>query len=430
MDVEQIMEYAKKVDEKTNSIITFNNELIENPSFIVTIKDNIVTKNLRTTAGSKMLEDYIPPYDSFVSEQLKKANALIIGKTAMDEFGFGSFGVNSCIKVARNALDPNRVAGGSSSGAGAFTALFNKKYDNHVAIAVSTGGSISNPAAFNSVIGITPTYGLVSRYGLIDYANSLDKIGVMGTNIDYMKKVLEIIAKPDPRDQTNVGLKEPIKYIDKKFTIGVIRVDVDEKIEKAFYNFVSELEKEYKIEEIEFPLFDIALASYYIIAMAEASTNLARYGNILFGYSVNPKGKHYDEFYMESRELFCEETKRRILVGTLVRTKGFKGKYYEKALIGRKKVIEEYKRLFKKFDLLLTPTMPILPPKFKELESLKPINIYRMDILTVPPNLAGLPHMSYPIDKFIGAQFIANHFNESYLFSIAKILSTSLYPFF
>ncbi len=450
MDLYKVIEFAKKVNEKTDSIVTFawdsidysgsEEERIEQfiegqkeqfnkplQGLIVTIKDNIVTKNLKTTAGSLMLEDYIPPFDSFVSEQLKKAGAIILGKTAMDEFGFGSFGVNTYIKVAKNALDQNRVAGGSSSGSGAFTKLFNEKFD-HIAIAESTGGSISNPAAFNSVIGLTPTYGLVSRYGLIDYANSLDKIGLMGTKVELIARVLDIISVKDERDETNVGRKkEYSKLIDEnaKYKIAILKdAEVnDKKIEKTFNDFVAKLESlGHEVKEIEFSLYDIALASYYIIAMAEASTNLARYGGILFGKSVNPVGKHYEEFYKESRQYFTEEAKRRILIGTIIRTRGFRGKYYNKALIGRQKVSEKYKQIFKEFDLVLTPTMPILPPKFSELENLTPLEIYNMDKLTVPPNLGGFPHISVPISNFIGAQFVANHFEEEKLLSIAKQL--------
>jgi len=456
MDLFKAIEYAIEADKKTSSIITFGWESLDfsnledeqekikafveaNKDFenkplnglLVTIKDNIVTKYLRTTAGSLMLEDYIPPYDSFVSHKLKENGAIILGKTTMDEFGFGSFGTNTYIKVARNSIDPSRVAGGSSSGSGAFTGLFNKKFE-HVAIAESTGGSISNPAAFNSVIGLTPTYGLVSRYGLIDYANSLDKIGLIGTNVELMAKVLDVISEKDERDETNVGRKvEYSKSIDenRKFKIAILKdiEIIDEKVEKTFNDFVAKLENlGHIIEEIEFGLFDIALASYYIIAMAEASTNLARYGGVLFGKSVNPKGLHYEEFYRESRQYFTEEAKRRILIGTIIRTKGFKGKYYNKALVGRQKVIETFKRIFSNYDLVLTPTMPILPPRFEEIERLSPLEIYSIDKLTVPPNLAGMPHLSYPIGKFIGAQFVADHFREDLLLSIAKQLEREI----
>ncbi len=386
----------------------------------VAVKDNICVKGLVATAGSLILKNYYPPFNATVIERLIKKGIFISGKTVMDEFGFGSFGVNT-FKVAKNAIDKSRVAGGSSSGSAVYV-----KLTSFPSIAESTGGSISAPSCFNSVYGLTPTYGLVSRYGLIDYANSLDKIGVIASNIYDVAYLLSMIAGKDGKDSTCVGdskdyvsnlnyfneknVREIKVAIPKEFFIG------DEKILDKVKEAIEMLKKYVKVKEINFNYSKYALASYYIIATCEASTNLAKFSGLRYGEKGEVENKSFNEYFSEIRsKYFGEEAKRRILLGTFARSKGYRGKYYIKALKVRDLIVKEYKRIFSKFDFIITPTMPILPPKLKEVKNMKPIDIYNIDKLTVPPNLAGVPMINIPLDNFIGLHLISSYFEEEKL---------------
>ncbi len=427
-----IKEKAKKLNKDYNFMITFNEEDPKDfqetklKGLVVSVKDCFTTKNMRTTAGSKILEDYVPTFDATIVKRLKDSGAYILGKTAMDEFGFGSFSTNCAFKVPKNANDVNRVAGGSSGGAGVITQLLRE--EPHIAIAESTGGSISNPAAFNGVYSITPTYGLLSRYGLIDYANTLDKPGVMASSAYDLAFILNIIKGRDERDPTtheySLDFLKTITSFDAiNSKIAIIKDYeeriIDEEIKKSFKKVIDFLIKEgAEIEEISLRLTDAALASYYIIATAEASTNLAKYCGMRYGKEGNVKGKHFDEYFSEIRsKYFGEEVKRRIILGSFVRMAGYRDAYYIKALKVRSKVIKEFKQHLQNYDFLLAPTMPILPPTFDEVGKLRPHEIYALDVLTVPVNLAGLPHVNVPLKTTLslpaGLHVISDHFKDA-----------------
>ena len=395
----------------------------------ISVKDCICTKGIQTTAGSKILEGYIPPFDATAVERLKKEGAIIIGKTSQDEFGFGTFNVNTSFPIPKNPYDKERSCGGSSGGSACITALADFP---HISLAESTGGSISCPAAFCGVVGLTPTYGLVSRWGLIDYGTSLDKIGVMAKKVQDVAIVLSLISGYDPKDSTclNVPQKDYTQFLVEgveDIKIGIPKEyfeNVDERIVDVVWKGIKKLEEmgaEY--QEISLPLTKYALPCYYILAMSEASTNLAKFCGMRYGAQLNIKG-NFNEYFSKVRTLnFGEEAKRRIILGTFARMAGFRKAYYLRACKVRTKIILEFKKAFEKFDALISPTMPILPPRFDEIEELEPIEIYTMDMLTVAPNLAGIPHLSFPIGFVkglpVGLHILGDHLAEDVVLRIA-----------
>ncbi|MEM3126672.1 MAG: Asp-tRNA(Asn)/Glu-tRNA(Gln) amidotransferase subunit GatA [Candidatus Woesearchaeota archaeon] len=397
---------------------------------LISIKDCICVKGMESTAGSKILSTYKPLFDATVVERIRAEGGIIIGKTSQDEFGFGSFNINVGVdfKVPLNPHDKTRVTGGSSGGAAGATLLL----DNHIAIAESTGGSIVTPASFCGVFGLCPTYGLVSRYGLMDYANSLDKIGPMAKTMKDIALALTIIAGYDEKDSTSTN-KEKEKYGAylgqdiKELKIGVVKEfkqGFQDAVQKKFDEAIKKLQNAgAQIKEISLPLTtEYALSCYYIIATSEASTNLAKYCGLRYGYTEDLEGS-YNEFFAKIRSNgFGKEAKRRIILGTFARMAGYRDAYYIKALKVRTKIIQEYKKAFEEVDIIATPTMPILPPKFEEIEKLSPLQNYLMDILTVGPNLAGMPHLNVPIGKEknlpVGLLLTANHFEEKKLIQV------------
>src|SRR3989344_8015457 len=358
----------------------------------ISVKDCICVKNVETRAGSRILEGYMPVFNSAVVQRLVDEGAIIIGKTSQDEFGFGSFSVNT-YNIPKNPLDKERTCGGSSGGSAGITKKLSELKIRHVSIAESTGGSIACPAAFCGVYGFTPTYGIVSRYGLIDYANSLAKIGVIADNLSDLKKVFYVIKGYDPRDSTS--LNQEINKDDSIKKVAVIKesLNVNEEIKKIILKKVKEKFGSYDL--ISLPLVEkYAIPVYYILAMAESSTNLAKYCGMRYGNSLELKGT-FDEYFTEVRTKFFEqESKRRIILGTFARMAGYRDAFYIKAARVRNLIIREYKKAFEKYDLLISPTMPVIAPKFSDIKKLTPLENYMMDILTVGPNLAGLPHIS------------------------------------
>jgi aspartyl-tRNA(Asn)/glutamyl-tRNA(Gln) amidotransferase subunit A len=402
-----------------------------------TIKDCICTKNILTTAGAKILQRYNPPFDATCISRIKKEGAQIIAKTSQDEFGFGSFGINTIFNKTKNPNDITRCAGGSSGGAGVASKTL--KFP-HIAIGESTGGSISCPASFCGSVGLTPTYGKVSRYGLIDYANSLDKIGPLGKTTEDVAIMLSIISGYDPMDSTSINknTEDYTKYINKNsnlkgLNIGIIKEhlnNLDKNIEKNTYNSINKLEElGANIHEISLKLSNYATSAYYIIATAEASTNLAKYCGMRYGSSLPLKG-HFNEYFKNVRsEYLTEESKRRILLGTFARMAGYRDQYYLKAMKIRTMIINEYKQAFKKLDALVGPTMPIIAPKFNEIEKLDITQIYQIDTLTISPNLAGTPMLSIPNGTSknmpTGFNIIANHLNENKIINIGSALENA-----
>ena len=394
------------------------NEPKEN-GFPFSVKDNICVENIETTASSMILKGYIPPFDATVVRRLKENNFQFIGKTNMDEFGFGSFGIHS-ETPARNPFDSNYVAGGSSSGSAIATSII--KY--HISIAESTGGSISTPASFCGVVGFTPTYGLISRYGLIDYSNSLDKIGIMARSTSDIWKVFDMIRGFDGMDSTSID-KEPID--DKVKNIVIIKEmtdGIDEIVLKEFERLIDHLKNDgFNIKYIGLSDINFSGPVYYIISMAEASTNLAKFNGFKYGYKVDDFSLNYNDFFTEAREVFGEEVKRRIILGTFIRSASVKSKYYEKALRLRSLLIKKMKLILKD-AFILSPTMPIMTPKIEDVEKLTPTQNYMLDKLTIPPNLCGFPHISFPFAYInglpLGVQLIADHFQDYSLLSFVK----------
>jgi len=432
---QDILKKAREINEKFNVFITIADKVETSgkgklSGIAISVKDNICTKGMQSTAGSRILEGYIPPFDASVVEKCRKEGAFIIGKTTEDEFGFGTFSINTGFNVPKNPLDPERSCGGSSGGAAGLTVAVDFP---HIAIGESTGGSISCPVAFCGVVGLTPTYGRVSRWGLIDYGNSLDKIGTISKTVKDTALLLSVISGPDEYDSTVLKLKQEdftkhLKDSVKGIKIGIPKEyfgeGVDEKVCKLVWKSVKKLESlgaNYK--EVSLPHTKYALSSYYIIAMAEASTNLAKLCGMRYGLHKPIKG-NYDEYFSEVRSQgFTEEAKRRIILGTFTRMAGFREAYYLKALKVRTKVIQDFKKAFKNFDVLIAPTMPVVAPRFDEIAKLEPIQHYTMDILTVGPNLAGIPMISVPcglVDELpVGLHIMGDHLQEGKIIQVA-----------
>ena len=431
-------EAVKKADKKFNLFNTLLNLKTTKPEPLfyglpVSLKDNICLQGVQSAAGSKILEGYKPTFDATVVEKAKGHGCQIIGKTNQDEFGFGTFSTNSGYGIPKNPLDPERSCGGSSGGAAGVVAGLDLP---HIAIGESTGGSISAPASFTGTVGLTPTYGLVSRYGLIDYANSLDKIGPIGKRVWDVALALSVIAGGDPRDPTTIK-KEYEYYPDYLTTdpaglkVGIPKEyfseGVDKNVATRVWDGIKKLESlGVKYEEVSLPHTKYSLAAYYIIATAEASTNLAKFSGIRYGAEEEVEGTFNEYFSKVRTKYFGKEAKRRILLGTFARMAGYRDQYYMKALKVRTLVIEDFKKAFKKVDVLVAPTMPVIAPKFSEIEKLTPLENYAMDILTVAPNLAGIPMLSVPCGKVnsmpVGLHIMGDHLKEKNILKVGYLL--------
>lgn len=428
----KVLEQANKINKTYNYFNVISEELAikqaeavkKNPTgklagLPVSVKDCICVKDVESAAGSRILKGYKPIFNATVVQKLVDEGAIIIGKTSQDEFGFGGFSVNTN-NIPKNPIDKQRSCGGSSGGAAGITKL--AEFD-HVAIAESTGGSIVNPASFCGVIGLCPTYGLVSRYGLIDYANSLDKIGPMAKDPEDIERVLDVIKGHDKKDSTS--LDTPLNKNKDVKKIGLIKesLDVDAKIKDIIFKKLDSYGIEY--EEVSLPVVKkYGIATYYITALAEASTNLAKYCGMRYGHEDKVEGNFNSYFSKIRSNEFSNEAKRRIILGTFVRMAGYRDAYYLKAMKLRTLIINEYKSAFKKYDLLVSPTMPLVAPKFTEISKLTPLQNYMMDVLTVGPNIAGLPHLTqvagYLSELPVGIMFIGDHLNENKLIELAK----------
>ncbi|MCC6016480.1 MAG: Asp-tRNA(Asn)/Glu-tRNA(Gln) amidotransferase subunit GatA [Desulfurococcaceae archaeon] len=445
-----------KVEEKVKAFITlrpFNDVLNEVESLIrirkssrnsmalfgiaVAIKDNISTKGLRTTCASRILENYIPPYDATVIAKLKSEGAIIIGKTNMDEFAMGSTTETSAFFATRNPWDLTRSPGGSSGGSAAALAAG----EATVALGSDTGGSIRNPAAFTAIFGLKPTYGLVSRYGLIAYASSLDQIGPMARNTDDLALLLNVIAGYDPKDSTSINIPLPnfykamydTYYREPRLKIAIARELFEyseDPVKNMSYKSVDVLCSYHECREISIPYAKHSVAAYYIISMAEAGSNLARYDGVRYGLKVNFDNRNWVEVYKEVRTRgFGYEVKKRIALGAYILSTGYWDMYYLKALRFRRMLKEEFNKIFKEFDAIVSPTMPILPPKLGELIA-DPIKMYYSDVNTVIANLIGAPAISIPIGFVnglpVGLQVMVRHFNEVTALYISKFLEDKL----
>lgn len=401
----------------------------------VAIKDNICTKGLRTTCASKMLEHFVPTYDAAVVERLEAAGMIVMGKTNMDEFAMGSTTETSAFRTTKNPWDTAYVPGGSSGGSCAAVAAG----EVPLALGSDTGGSVRQPAAFCGVVGLKPTYGRVSRYGLIAYASSLDQIGPVGRTVADCRALYEVIAGPDTRDATTAKKQVSVSQDTQNETdercrkeIRGMRIGIPKEyfgegtnaeVREAVWQAALLLEQNGAIvEEMSLPLTEYAVATYYLLACAEASSNLSRFDGVKYGYRT--EAETLSAMYKRSRtEGFGEEVKRRILLGTFVLSEGYYDAYYLKALKVKRMLKEEYDRAFSVYDCLLTPTTPVTAPEFGKSLS-EPLRMYLGDVDTVAANLAGLPAISVPcgFDREgmpIGMQMIANRFCEETLFTVA-----------
>jgi len=386
----------------------------------IAIKDNISTKGIQTTCASRILGGYVPPYDAHVIERLKEAGAVIVGKVNMDEFAMGTSTETSHYGPTLNPWNTETVPGGSSGGSAATIAAG----EVPLALGSDTGGSVRCPASFCGVVGLKPTYGVISRYGLISYANSLEQIGPIASNVADMTLLFNVIAGHDQRDSTSVpGEKDYTKaLVDdvKGLTIGVPKEyfgdGLDQAVEKSVWDSVHRLEDlGASWQEVEMPRTKYALAAYYVIAMSEASSNLARFDGMRYGLRLE-KDHDWHTTYSEIRaQGFGEEVKRRILLGTYALSAGYMDKYYLKALKVRTLIKQDFERALKSTDVLIAPTMPT--PAFKLGEKISdPLTLYMADVNTVPVNLSGVPSVSLPCGFSnglpIGLQIMGKHFDE------------------
>ncbi|MDZ7702559.1 MAG: Asp-tRNA(Asn)/Glu-tRNA(Gln) amidotransferase subunit GatA [Halobacteriales archaeon] len=388
----------------------------------VAVKDNISTAGVRTTCSSPMLADYVPPYDATVVERLRSAGATIVGKTNMDEFGMGTTTETSAFGPTLNPVDEDHVAGGSSGGSAA--AVASGQAD--LALGSDTGGSIRCPASFCGVVGIKPTYGLVSRYGLVAYANSLEQIGPIAPTVAEAAELLEVIAGPDERDGTTREAGAETNYADaadgdvEGTTVGVpteLVEGVDEGVRQRFDEALDALEaRGAEVTEVSLPSVEHAVAAYYVIAMAEASSNLARFDGVRYGISGGFDGNWNEAFARAREKGFGDEVKRRILLGTYALSAGYHDRYYAKAQDARARLKREFDEALERADVLATPTMPVTA--FELGESLDdPLQLYLADANTVPVNLANLPAISVPAGTDddglpVGVQLIGPAFGE------------------
>ena len=393
--------------------------------FTFSAKDNLTSYDFETCAGSKILKGYRPPFDATPIKKMREAGGFLAGKTNMDEFGFGTFSANSGFGIPKNPYDLNRSCGGSSGGAACAAAVL----EGHVALGVSTGGSIVCPASFCGVYGITPTYGRVSRYGLIDYGNSLDKVGVLSADAKDLSKYLPVISGKDPKDPTSCVQPDMPKTFRKMKSVAVPKEAVEGVSGNVMDSFDASLERlrseGVDVDYVDMPVLKYAMPAYYILATSEASTNLARFCGMRYGQQDGDLSLKFDEYFTSFRsKYFGDEAKRRILLGTFTRMVGYADRYYNKALRVRQSVISEYKKVFADHDCIATPTMPFVSPRFDDIAKMSALDVYKADFLTVPPNLTGMPHLSVPCGYSdgmpIGLMFTADHWNEDILLSEAE----------
>ncbi|AEV16102.1 Glutamyl-tRNA(Gln) amidotransferase subunit A [Thermus sp. CCB_US3_UF1] len=400
------LERVRTLDPSLGAFLTLNENLLEEAEgvdpglplagLVVAVKDNIVTQGLRTTAGSRLLENFIPPYEATAVARLKAMGALVLGKTNLDEFGMGSSTEHSAFFPTRNPFDPGRVPGGSSGGSAAAVAADLAP----VALGSDTGGSVRQPAALCGVYGLKPTYGRVSRYGLIAYASSLDQIGPMARSVRDLALLMDAMAGLDPLDATSLdlpprfqrALAEPLPAL----RLGLVREGLwgnSPGVERALEEALAVWQGlGFSVREVSWPSLPLALNAYYILAPAEASSNLARYDGSLYGY--RGEGEEGVQVVEATRARFGLEVKRRVLVGTFVLSSGYYEAYYGRAQAFRRRLKAEARALFAEVDLLLLPTTP--HPAFPLGSRPDPLAMYREDLYTVGANLAGIPALSFP----------------------------------
>ncbi len=450
--VAKTMEQIHSVDEKFHAFLSVNENAIDQARLIdkkiksgdkvgvcfgmpISIKDNMCIKNEKTTCASKMLENFISPYDATVITKLKQQDAIFIGKTNMDEFAMGLSTEFSAFGPSRNPWNSDYVPGGSSGGSAVSVSAF----ECVASLGSDTGGSVRNPASFCSVVGYKPTYGLISRYGLISYANSIEQIGPITRTVKDVAFMLNIIAGIDPNDNTTIDNKNEdyLSGIDSGIEgkkIGIITDmmsdGVDPVVLSATKDAISKLEGlGATCEEISIDMVKYSVAAYYTITATEAGSNLARYDNLRYGYDFSVEGYEFNSYISKAREKFGPEVTRRMIIGGFVPSAGHAGKYFLKALKVKSKLTKELDEAFKKFDLLVAPTVPILPFKIGEKIN-DPVSLFLVDINTVTANLTGKPAISIPYSISnglpIGIQLFADSNQDKLLLQAAYALEQTV----
>ena len=422
---EEALNEAKGWDKK----IRENKEIPFLCGIPIAIKDNICIKNKKTTCASRILRNFRPPYSATVIDKIKKAGCIIIGKTNMDEFAMGSSTENSAFQTTQNPWNLKTIPGGSSGGSAASVA----SGEVTLALGSDTGGSIRQPAALCGIIGMKPTYGRVSRYGLIAFASSLDQIGPLTKDVTDCALLLKIISGKDEKDSTSIAQSVPdypnylipdlkgIKIgLPKEYFVEGIEKEVREKVHQAA-KVLEDLGA--KVEETSLPHTEYAIATYYLIATAEASSNLARYDGVGFGHRTQEKTNMIEMYKKTKKEGFGDEVKLRVMLGTYVLSKGYYEDYYGKALKVRTLIKQDFEKAFEKFDVLLTPTSPTVA--FKVGEKIDdPLKMYLSDIFTISANLAGIPGISIPCgfgqnNLPVGLQILGKPLEEKTLLQVA-----------
>jgi aspartyl-tRNA(Asn)/glutamyl-tRNA(Gln) amidotransferase subunit A len=419
VDGDRALAHAKRLDEQAP-----DGELYGVP---YALKDNICTKDLRTTAASRFLENYLPPYNATVAERLAAQRGILVGKTNMDEFAMGSSTENSAFQKTRNPYDTERVPGGSSGGSAAAVAAGMVPF----ALGSDTGGSIRQPASYCGVVGLKPTYGRVSRYGLIAFASSLDQIGPFTRTVEDAAYVLQSISGHDPLDSTSAAESVP-DFVDgldggvEGLRIGIVtnleEHGIDAQVKEAVAQAVRALEGAgAEVVEVKLPHLRYAVATYYLIAPAEASSNLARYDGVRYGHRA--AGETLTAMYQQTRsEGFGMEVKRRIMIGTYALSSGYYDAYYRRAQQVRTRIREDFDQAFEQCDVIVMPTTPTTAFRLGEKVD-NPLQMYLNDIFTIPANLAGLPALSVPCGVSseglpIGVQFLAHWWDEATLLRV------------
>ena len=394
----------------------------------VSIKDNICTHVMPTTCASRMLEGYVSPYEATVVERLRREGAVVVGKTNMDEFAMGLTTEFSAYGPTLNPRDPRYVPGGSSGGSAASVAAGTAV----ISLGSDTGGSVRNPASFCGVAGFKPTYGMLSRYGLVSYANSIEQVGPLAHTIRDITLAMQVMSGPDPRDNTTA--RSRIVYdadADMEGSrVGVVRQMAPDSlhpgVRSVFEGAVSRMESlGATCDDVSLEMVDYSVAAYYTITSTEAGSNLARYDNIRYGYGLDREGYEFHRYVTASRDRFGPEVKRRIIAGGFVPSAGYAGRYFLKALKVKSRLAREVERLFEKYDYLASPTVPVPPFRLGEKVD-DPVELFQLDINTVTANLTGKPAVSIPFGTSgglpVGVQLMADSFRDGPLLGAALAL--------
>ncbi len=450
--ISKTIERIQKVDSDLHAFLSLNEQSIEQARVIdkkikakenvgpcmgmpISIKDNICVNGTKTTCASKMLEDFVAPYDATVVTKLLDNDAIIIGKTNLDEFAMGLTTEFSAFGPSKNPWNTDYVPGGSSGG----SAVAVSANECIASLGSDTGGSVRNPASFCSIVGYKPTYGLISRYGLISYSNSIEQIGPMTKTVEDTAFLLNIISGKDSRDNTTINNQNEdyLKNIDSGVngkTFGIIKEmtqnGVDDQVSNALKKAISNLESlGASFEEISLDMVEYSVAAYYTITATEAGSNLARYDNLRYGYDFDLEGYEYNSYISKARKNFGPEVTRRLILGGFVPSAGHAGKYFLKAMKVKSKLTEEVNEALNKVDMLISPTVPILPFKFGEKID-DPVALFLVDSNTVTANLTEKPSISVPFEISnglpIGIQFMAKSMQDKMLLQTAYALQNTV----